>query len=240
MRAILIVLFALWIAPAAAQPFTPAQRQEIVGILRDALRTDPSLLRDAVKALEADDANQQDRMTRDVLALIGPKLIDPADPAEGSTTPDLTIVTFYDTRCPYCRRMLETEAALLRSDPKLRIIKKDMPILGAASLLESRALLAAQKQGGYFPLQAVLMRGSGGQTPETLRAAAASLGLDGARLLRDMEDPAIKDRLQANIAVAQQIGIQGTPAAVIGSRLISGAVELPELQKAVADARAGR
>ena len=238
MRAIATALLALWTATAAAQGFTPSQRQEIVGILRDALRTDPSILRDAVRALEADEANQQDRVTRDVLALIGPKLIDPADPVEGAADADVTLVTFYDTRCPYCRRMLDVEAALLRADPRVRIVKKDMPILGANSLLESRALLAAQKQGGYFPLQAALMHASGGQTPETLRAAADRLGLDGARLLRDMEDPAIKDRLQANIALAQQIGIQGTPAAVIGQRLVSGAVELAELQKAVADARA--
>ena len=225
---------------ADAPALTPAQRAEVVAILRDALRTDPSILRDALAALQADEDRQHDTAQADVLRLLAGKLVDPADPVAGNPEAAVTLVEFYDTRCPYCRRMMGVTEELLRTDPGVRIVFKDLPILGPASQLESRALLAAQRQGGYLRLQAAVMRTSAPSTRDSLRAEAERQGLDGAALLRDMDDPAIKARLDANIALAQQIGLQGTPAMVIGARLIPGAVALDDLRAAVTEARTGR
>ncbi len=238
---VLLALLALSIAvPAAhADGFTPEQRQEVVGILREALRTDPSIIRDALTALQTAEEKRHDQVTRDVLAMLAPKLADPADPVAGNPFGDVTVVEFYDTRCPYCRRMLPTMAELLRADPKVKLVMKDMPILGNASQLESRALLAAQRQGGYFKLQDPVMTATAPSSRDSLRAQADSLGLDGNRMVRDMDDPAIKARLQNNLDLAKQIGIDGTPAFIIGTHLISGAAELKELQAAVAAVRAG-
>ena len=225
-------------APAVGQGLTADQRAEVIGVLRDALRTDPSILREALAALQADDGRRQDAATRDTLAKLGSSLLDPADPVAGNAFGDVTIVEFYDTRCPYCRRMLPTHAALLQADPKVRIVFKDLPILGPASQLESRALLAAQLQGGYFKLQQAVMGDKSPPTRDTLRAEAERLGLDGGRLLRDMDDPAIKARLEYNVALAQQIGLQGTPALIVGKKVFAGLIELGDLQQAVAAARA--
>jgi protein-disulfide isomerase len=226
----------------AADPpaLTPAQRADVVTILRDTLRTNPSILRDALAALQADDDRRQDTAQTDVLQLLAGKLVDPADPVAGNPAVAVTLVEFYDTRCPYCRRLMGVTDELLRTDPGVRIVFKDLPILGPASQLESRALLAAQRQGGYLRLQAAVMRTSAPSTRDSLQAEAERQGLDGAALLRDMDDPAIKARLDANIALAQQIGLQGTPAMVIGTRLIPGAVALDDLRAAVAQARTGR
>ncbi len=225
---------------ADAPALTPAQRAEVVAILRDTLRTDPSILRDALAALQADEDRQHDTAQADVLRLLANKLVDPADPVAGNPAATVTLVEFYDTRCPYCRRMMGVTEELLRTDPGVRIVFKDLPILGPASQLESRALLAAQRQGGYLRVQAAVMRTSAPSTRDSLQAEAERQGLDGAALLRDMDDPAIKARLDANIALAQQIGIQGTPAVVIGARLIPGAVSLDDLRAAVAEARTGK
>ena len=232
-----LLLGVLPMSPARADGFAPAQRQEIVGILRDALRSDPSILRDALVALQADDARRQDQATSDVLGLLAPRLADPADPVAGNPLGDVTVVEFYDTRCPYCRRMLPVMADLLQSDPKVRLVLKDLPILGNASQLESQALLAAQRQGGYFKLHDAIMTESAPPSRDTLRADAERVGLDGGRLLRDMDDPAIKGRLTGNLDLAKQIGIDGTPAFVVGTRLIAGATDLADLQRAVAEAR---
>jgi len=226
-------------APAASQSLTAAQRTEVIGILREALRTDPSILREALLAIQADDTRREETATRDTIARLAGSLVDPADPVAGNPLGNVTIVEFYDTRCPYCRRMLPTHAELLRVDPNVRIVFKDLPILGPASQLESRALLAAQRQGGYFKLQQVVMHDTAPPTRDTLRAEADRLGLDGGRLVRDMDDPAIKARLDANIALAQQIGLQGTPALIIGKKLFAGLIELGDLQQAVATARIG-
>src|SRR5581483_598871 len=98
---------------------------------------------------------------------------------------------------------------LLRQDPQVRLVFKDMPVLGPASRLGARALLAAARQGAYLKLQARLMRG-GPPTEDSLRADADALGLDWARLQRDMADPAIQEKIDANLALARRLGIEGT------------------------------
>jgi len=98
--------------------------------------------------------------------------------------------------------------------------------------------LAAQRQGGYFKLQQAVMSDKAPSTRDTLRAEAERLGLDGGRLVRDMDDPVIKARLETNIALAQQLGLQGTPALIIGKKAFAGLIELGDLQQAVAAARA--
>ena len=233
----LLMLSASIAGPGLAQDLSPAQRQQLVKVLREALVQDPSILRDALAALQADDVHKQERVTRDVIAMIGPRLVDPADPVSGNPLGDVTIVEFFDTRCPYCRRMGPVLADLLRSDPKVRLVMKDLPVLGPTSQLESRFLLAAQKQGGYFKLHDAVMQLGGASSRDSLRELADHLGLDGGRLARDVDDPAIKARLQTTNDTARQLGIEGTPAYVIGNRLIAGAADLAELQRAVAEAR---
>lgn len=224
-------------APAGSR-FTPAQRADIVAIVRQALKDDPSILRDAVTSLQAAEQQRQASAASSAITAARPDLVaDPRDPIAGNPAGDVTVVEFYDTRCPYCRRLRPTVDALVKADPRVRVVFKDMPILGPASLLESRALLAAQRQGGYVRLQQALMTAPPDATDATLRAATAQAGLDWPRLQQDMQDPAITARLDANIALAQHLGIEGTPALVIGNQLIPGAVELAELQGAVAEAR---
>lgn len=235
-----LVLLVPGLRPAAADGFTPAQRDEIVRIMRDALKTDPSILRDALVGLQAEDERRQEKAMGDAIARLGSRLTDPADAVEGNPLGDVTMVEFYDTRCPYCRRMLPVMTELLRAEPNLKLVMKDLPILGPASQLESRALLAAQHQGGYFKLRDALMHTAAPSTRDSIRDTADGLGLDGGRILRDMDDPAIKSRLEGNIALAQQIGVQGTPAMIVGRRVIAGAAELGELRQAIADARQTR
>jgi len=220
-----------------AAEFTPAQRAEIVEILREALRKDPSILRQAVEALQADEGRQQEEAARTALAAERSRLVDPADPVGGNPKGDVTIVNFFDVRCGYCRRLEPTIADLLRQDRNVRVVFKDLPILGPASMLGAKALLAAQAQGGYEKLRDALMKSTAEPTRDSLRAEAQRLGMDGEKLLRDMDSPGVQARITANLALAQRLGIRGTPAMVIGDTLIPGAVGLAELREAVATAR---
>lgn len=229
--------FLLLASPAAVAEFSPAQRAEILEILRDALRKDPSILRQAIEALQADETRTQEEAARTALAAERAKLIDPADPVGGNANGDVTIVEFFDIRCGYCRRMEPVMTDLLRQDRNIRRVYKDLPILGPASVLGAKALLAAQSQGGYEKLRDILMKTTAEPTRESLRAEAQKLGLDGEKLLRDMESPAVQARINANLAQAQRLGIRGTPAMIIGDALIPGAVDLAEMRKSVAAAR---
>jgi len=224
--------------PLSAQALSPQQREEVVGLLREALRSDPSILRDALMALqqaeqESRDADQRAAITAHEAAL----LRNPADPVKGNPHGDVTIVEFFDVRCGYCKALHPTMEALLREDPKVRLVLKDLPILGPNSVLASRALLAAQRQDKYAALQDALMRMRGEPTEAALQAEAQRAGLDWPRLQRDMQDPALTARLQEHLALARTLGIEGTPALVIGGRLVPGAVDLATLRQLVTEAR---
>ncbi len=234
--ALVLLLSAASGAPAAE--FTPAQRAEIVGIVRDALKQDPSILRDAIIALQADEGEKSQEATRAAIAQ-SKDLITPADPVAGNPHGDVTIVEFFDTRCPYCRKLEPVMEGFLAHDAHVRLIYKDLPILGPASVLGTKALLAAQKQDAYGKMRDAVMQLPPDTTLAQIESAARALNLDWPRMARDMEDPAVQARIDANVKLAHELGIEGTPALVIGNNLVPGAVELPELQKAVAEARKG-
>jgi protein-disulfide isomerase len=240
MRILRVAALASLFVPALAQAagFTPQQRDEIVGILRDAMKRDPSILRDAVTALQADDIRQQSQAQAGALKSLEPLLAHaPGDPVAGNPNGRITVVEFYDVRCPYCRRMLPTMASLLRANPDVRLVYKDLPVLGPASVLGARALLAAQKQGAYLPFHDAIMAGPADVTEDSLREMAGKLGLNWERLQADMKSPDVLARIDANLAMARKLELQGTPVYVVGTQLLPGAVDLAELQNAVTTAR---
>jgi protein-disulfide isomerase len=234
-RFALAALAACWLLaqPVAAEEFTPAQRAEIVRIVRDALMRDPSILHDAFQAMKEADM-------RSAIEAHRAELVTPADPVAGNVNGTVTVVEFYDTRCPYCREIEPTMVQLLARDHSVRLVYKDLPVLGPASVLAAHALLAAQQQNGYDKLRAALMHAPPEYTKEQVLAIARKVGLDVDRLARDMDDPAIATRLDANLALATALGIDGTPALVVGDVLVPGAIELSELEKDIATARAAR
>ncbi|MEN0076627.1 MAG: DsbA family protein [Paracraurococcus sp.] len=233
-------------APAQTAPaqttgpgLTPAQRQEVVAVLRDALKQDPSILRDALVALEQ--AENQERLgaQRAAIAEHAAALFrDAEDPVKGNPQGKVTLVEFFDARCGYCKQMQPAMDALLQRQKDVRLVLKDLPILGPNSLLASRALLAAQRQGRYAELHEALMRLREDPAEPVLKREAERVGLDWARLRRDMDDPAIARRIEANTRLAGALKIQGTPALVIGDGLVPGAVDLATLERLVGAARA--
>ncbi len=222
-------------APDAS--FSPAQRAEIVAIVRDALRTDPSILRDAVGALQADETREQAGATRDALAAHRQALVATAgDPTAGDAKGRPTVVEFYDTRCPYCRRMVPVMADLVRAVPGLRVVYKDIPILGPGSTLQAKALLSALALGGdpaYLRMQDAVMKDTATPSEATIRADATAAGLDPDRIAAGMASPAVQARIDANLKLASALHVEGTPALVIGNQLIPGAVGLDDLKSAV-------
>jgi protein-disulfide isomerase len=236
--AMLACLPLLGTGPASAQvkpaSFSPQQRAEIVDILRNAMKTDPTILMDAIAAMQENEGRAK---TANVTAMSGRLAHAPGDPISGNPSGDVTIVEFSDLRCPYCRRMLPVLSDLLRQDPNIRIVHKDLPVLGPGSILGAKAVLAAQKQGGYLKLHDALMAGTPNIDMDTVQAASRKLGLDWDRLKRDMEAPDVKARIDDNLDLARQLDVRGTPAYVIGGQIAPGAIELAELQDMVATAR---
>jgi protein-disulfide isomerase len=224
------------IGPARAQGFTPEQRNDIVTTIRDALKTDPAILGEAIESLQAQSAKKQEAAAEQFIAARHDSIFGGDPPSAGAADAQITIVEFFDTNCPYCRQVDPMLTQWLQNGPQLRIIYRDMPVLGPGSVLGSKALLAAQRQGGYVRLRGALMLSPPDLTEATLKTIVEKLGLDWARLRIDMDDPSIQQRLDTNIRVARELGIEGTPAFVVGNRLVVGS-DMADLQSAITAAR---
>ncbi|WP_424814174.1 DsbA family protein [Roseococcus sp. YIM B11640] len=224
--------------PALAQALSAEQRAEVLQILRQALRDDPTILREALAGMEqADQAERANATGRAIAANAELLFRDANDPVKGNPQGRITIVEFFDARCGYCKRLHPTMEQLLARERDVRVVMKDLPILGPNSVLATRALLAAQRQGQYVPLYDALMRLREDANEAVIRREAERLRLDWARMRREMEDAAITGRIQRNLELARALDIQGTPALVIGNTLVPGAVELDALQRLTAEQR---
>jgi protein-disulfide isomerase len=237
LRLPLIAALAIGAVPAWASGFSTAQRAEIVGIVREALRTDPSILREAIEVLRADEAAQEQVANKSALAMAREQLVTPNDPVGGNPQGNVTIIEFFDVRCGYCKRLDPALARVIAEDRNIRRIYKDLPILGPASVLGAKAALAARKQNAYEKMREALIRGPSDLSPAFIQAEARRLGLDAERLVRDMDDPGVQAIIDANLALAGVLGIRGTPALVIGEELVPGAVPVEELRRLVDKAR---
>jgi protein-disulfide isomerase len=225
-------------ASQAASAFTPAQRAEIVSVVRDALKSDPSILRDAIKALQADEDAKANAEAQTAIVAHRHELFANAGDAEaGNAHGDVTVVEFYDPRCPYCRKMLPGITAMLEKDHSVRLVYKDIPVLGAASTTEARAIVAAQNQGGYIKMQQALMSNPAQPTDDMIRDTAKSIGLDPAKLAADMKSDAVLKRIDANLVLAHALHVSGTPTFVVGEQIIPGMVDASQLEEAVTNAR---
>lgn len=150
----------------------------------------------------------------------------------------LPIAYFSDFNCPYCRVLEGRLADVLARDPGLRLVRHELPLLGGPSVSAAKAVLAADLQGGSEALRARLLRAGLITDEPYLRAVSEPLGLDGERLLRDMDSAEVADRLRTSLALGRVLGLVGTPALVIGHTLVVGAVSTRTLWAVVRDERA--
>jgi protein-disulfide isomerase len=234
--ALLLVLAPLHAAGAAS--FTPEQEEAIGRILRQYLEEHPEAILQALEAAEAKaKAEAAENAKRAVAAKQRELEADPGSPVIGNPKGDVTLVEFFDYRCPYCKQVAPSLAALLGEDKRLRIVMKEFPILGKDSVTAARAALAAERQGKYSPFHHALMAVKGPLADETIYQTASAAGLDVDRLKADMARPEIEAQLRANYDLARALDIRGTPAFVVSGELIPGAVDLATLREKIAAAR---
>jgi protein-disulfide isomerase len=227
----------------AAEPaFTPRQTQAIQDIVRQLLRDNPEILVEAIQALRSkQEAAEKNRVLNALKDRRGDLERDANSPVAGNPNGDVTVVEFFDYRCGYCKRVHPAIADLLKTDKKIRLVYKEFPILGPESLVASRAAIAAFKinPAKYAAYHDALMMARGNLTPDKVLAIAAEVGLDAKAVAKRMDEPDIAKIIAANAMLAEDLGISGTPAFVIGNQLVPGAVDLDTLKKLVAEARKG-
>ncbi len=153
---------------------------------------------------------------------------------------DVTVVYFMDYQCPVCRARTNDYARVFSEDPKVRVIYRDTPIFGAQSESAARLAIASQFQGKHEAFHLALMRSKGRLTDATIRQAAATAGVNWARLQKDLaaRRKQIDAQIQLNMRLSEAAGISGTPAFIVGDALADGAFDYANLKGQIADARA--
>jgi protein-disulfide isomerase len=222
---------------SAASAVTPEQRKAFKGVIKDYLLKNPIIIREAIQALQAQEEAAKQAQAAAALKTHKDQLFyDKTSPVAGNPKGDITVVEFFDYNCGYCKRVTPTLKAVMEKDPNLRVVYKEFAILGPQSITAARAALAAQKQGKYKEFHEGLMMG---QSDENSIAALTNLlGMDYSKLRKDMADPKIQQVLQKNYQLATTLGINGTPAFVIGERLFPGAIGEAALTQIIREERA--
>ena len=237
--AIVLILAVASVVVAAAADGPPAgDVPAIERIIRDYLLRNPQVIVDALQAFERRQEEAKAARVKQTLSERRADLLeDPGSPVGGNETGDVTIVEFFDYRCPHCRNATRSLGDLLAQDREVRVVYKEFPILGAESVVAARAALASRLQGRYESFHRALMGAQGALTRSRVLELAASVGLDTARLEQDMQGPEIGDALRRNYALAEALAINATPAFIIGDEVRLGALDGETLRSLVARAR---
>ena len=217
----------MWLAERAAPgELSGADKSRVEQVVRDYVLANPEIIPQAMQRL-------QERESGKAIAADRSRIETPYKGAiMGNPNGDVTLVEFFDYNCGYCRASLPIIEQLIQRDPKVRVVFRELPILAEESRDAARASLAAAAQGRFVPFHNALYE-AGPVTADTIAAAARTAGVDLSKIPDDADT-----ELAGNIGLATKLGITGTPAWVVGDRVLSGALPLDRLQEAVAAARA--
>jgi len=215
-------------ASTAAVPstLTPELRREFEALIKDYLIKNPEVMIEVQTALEA----KMEKINAEKMAVSlkeNAKEIfqSPTAPIAGNPKGDVTVVEFFDYNCGYCKKALPDLAALMQSDKNVRVVLKEFPILSKGSEEASKVALAAKMQGKYWDFHLAMLGLQGQANEASALKVAEKTGVDMARLKKDMASAEVKKEIDDTRALAQKMGISGTPHFLVGDKVIAGAPE---------------
>lgn len=211
--------------------------------IRGYLLEHPEVLPEAMERLQARETARYEKVQQGAQKAVPQHLAQLHKPFAsawaGNPNGDVTVVAFMDYACGYCRASLPGIEALLASDPGVRVVYREFPVLGPESVLAARWALAAAEQGKYRAFHDALYA-AGPPSAENIALAAGKAGLDRDLATQAVQSKAIEQEILANHKLGEQLAMTGTPAWVVGSALLSGARDHAGLAQAVAAARAAK
>ena len=155
---------------------------------------------------------------------------DPTAPVLGNPQGDITLTEFFDYNCDYCRSMLPVIQQLVSSDPQLRVVYREWPVFGPGSDFAARASLAALPTGKYWQFHAGLLTMRGRAEEASVMRVARKVGLDEARLRRDMDSEPVERHISMSHLMAEHMGLVGTPTFICGDEAVFGGRTLEEMR----------
>jgi protein-disulfide isomerase len=234
-----LFLTTLLTRPAPAEePLTPEQKQAVEGLIQNYVREHPEIVAEALQKLQQRQEEAQVEARKGAIADLAATLASlPKDFIKGNPEAEVSVVEFFDYRCPYCKAVAPSVDALLAEDKEVRVLLLEFPILGPESEFASRAAIAARLQGKYMPLHDAMMRHKGKLERDGVIELAKKAGIDTDRMLKDMQAPEVEQLIRQNYMLGEKLGVTGTPAFVIGDELIPGAIDVETMKEKIKQAR---
>ncbi len=198
-------------------PMSDAQKKEIEKLVHDYLVSNPEVLLEASQALQQKQQQNMQQQAQSAIQENAAQLFQGKLTTTGNPKGNVTVVEFFDYQCIHCKKMSPTMSNLVKKDRDLRVIYKEFPIFGKSSELASRAALAAGMQGKYQAMHEALFKIDKRMDTKLVMDTAKSLGLDMAKLKKDMESKEVSGILDANRQLAEKLHLMGTPAFIIAS-----------------------
>lgn len=235
-----LALTAIAAGPVSAQSaaLSDAQKKEVRGLVREYILANPEIITEAVSLLQE---KEEKAKASKVVAAINANKASLFTPPEGTVLGnpkgDVTLVEFFDYNCGYCKQVYPTMMETLKEDGKIKLVVKEFPILGPGSVVASQAALASRKQNKYQEFHMAMLGHRGQLNEDSIMKIAADVKIDVKKLREDMKAPEINEILKKNHQLAQELGIEGTPAIVVGETLVPGALQKDHLKELIADAR---
>jgi protein-disulfide isomerase len=223
-------------APAASMaPFSNDQRQAIESIIKDYIVQHPEVVQEAMDALdkrqkeaEADKARVTIRDNKTAI------FNSPHQVVLGNPQGKITMVEFFDYNCGYCKHALPDMVELLKTNPDLRFVLKEFPVLGPGSVEAAHVAVAARMQDPtgkkYLDFHQKLLGGRGQADKARALAVAKDVGFDMARIEKDMDSDEVKATINEDMKLADALGVNGTPSYVVNDEVVVGAVGIDELK----------
>jgi protein-disulfide isomerase len=228
-------------APSATpspQAFSTDQRREIEGIVKDYLVSHPEVMQEVMDAMDKRqkqaDADKARTTIRDNNATI---FNSPHQVVLGNPQGKVTMVEFFDYNCGFCKHALSDMLDLLKTDPDLKFVLKEFPVLGEGSVEAAHVAVAARMQDPsgkkYIEFHQKLLGGRGPADKAHALAVAKDVGFDMTRIEKDMSSDEVKKTIEEDMKLADALGVSGTPTYVVGNEVVVGAVGLDELRQKI-------
>ncbi len=227
-------------AVAQEKTFSDAQTKAIEKVVKDYLVKHPEVVRDALIELEKRQVAEQEKQQHKAIASNADLLFrSKTSFVGGNPKGDVTVVEFFDYNCTFCKRAFKDLVKLIETDKNVRVVFKELPIFGEASIAAARVAIASTKQNKYFEFHSALLRAPGRATEAAAMKIAKELKLDIDQLKKDMKSKFVDEALAESQKLANDIGLQGTPLYLVGDKIIPGAPEdlYDRMVKMIADVR---
>jgi protein-disulfide isomerase len=239
LAALALAFLALAFSPARAEGFSAGQKAEIEAIIKDYLLQKPEILREAIGVLDARDNAAATKAREKIVSDPSGALFSAANQAViGDPGGKITLIEFFDYNCGYCKRALSDLARLMKDNPDLRVVLRDLPILSPGSLEAARIANAflVQFQGEKFwEFHQKLLASHGPVGKAEALEVAKDRGADMDKLAKDAGAAGITAGIKESEKLAKSLRVTGTPTYVIGEDVVVGAVGYDELEAKVAN-----